>query len=65
MTILPHFPVSTTLGLTMDMAWGILLVVIGVGAYMLGVRWWRYRRTVKLADKLLSDVIKDKDSFRR
>ncbi len=45
---------------------GILILTLVVSvAYFFGVKWWRYRQAAKLADKLLHDVVKGKDSFRR
>ena len=43
----------------------LIIILVTVVLYLIGLRWWRYRRASKLADKLLSDVIKSKDSFRR
>ncbi len=43
----------------------LIIILAAIVLYLIGLRWWRYRRAAKLADKLLSDVIKSKDSFRR
>jgi len=43
----------------------IILILVIVVVYFVCLRWWRHRRAAKLADKLLADVIKGKDSFRR
>ncbi|MCA9472097.1 MAG: hypothetical protein MRJ96_01755 [Nitrospirales bacterium] len=42
----------------------ILTLVVSV-LYFLVQRWWRHRQAAKLADKLLQEVVKGKDSFRR
>lgn len=44
---------------------GFLLVLSTIVIYALIVRWWRHRRAAKLADKLLAEVIRGKDAFRR
>lgn len=44
---------------------GLLLVLITIVVYAITIRWWRYRRAAKLADKLLAEVIRGKDAFRR
>ena len=43
----------------------LMILLIAVVVYLVCLRWWRNRRAAKLADKLLADVIKSKDSFRR
>ncbi len=48
-----------------DSGWALLIIVAGVLAIELGRRWYRRRVAGKLADKLLSDVVKGKDAFRR
>jgi len=48
-----------------DFSVGVMLVLGTIVTYMIGLRWWRYRRAGKLADKLLDEVIKGKDAFRR
>jgi hypothetical protein len=44
---------------------GLLLTLGTIVMYVLISRWWRYRRAAKLADKLLAEVIRGKDAFRR
>lgn len=44
---------------------GLLLTLVTVVLYAIISRWWRYRRAAKLADKLLAEVIRGKDAFRR
>ncbi len=48
-----------------DSAWMVLVVVTGGVLAMLGRQWYRRRVAAKLADKLLADVVKGKDGFRR
>ncbi|MCA9461867.1 MAG: hypothetical protein R3B83_09850 [Nitrospirales bacterium] len=48
-----------------DVSVGIILVLGTVVTSLIGLRWWRHRRAGKLADKLLAEVIKGKDAFRR
>ncbi len=48
-----------------DSSVGILIALGTILVYMIGLRWWRRRRAGKLADKLLADVVKGKDAFRR
>jgi hypothetical protein len=45
----------------------ILPVLAGLGFLLaLAIRYWlRRRRAARLADKLLADVVKAKDAFRR
>ena len=43
----------------------LIIIFITIVVYIIGLRWWRHRRAARLADKLLADVIKSKDSFRR
>lgn len=45
----------------------ILPILAGVGFLLvLAIRYWiRRRRAARLADKLLADVVKAKDAFRR
>jgi|CXWL01.1.fsa_nt_gi uncharacterized membrane protein len=47
-----------------DVEW---LAVIMSGSLLIafGWRWYRRRRAAKSADKLLADVLKGKDAFRR
>lgn len=45
---------------------GIMIVtLVVIGIYFFGIRWWRHRKAAKLADQLLHEVVKGKDSFRR
>lgn len=44
---------------------GLLLVLGTIVTYAITIRWWRHRRAAKLADKLLAEVIRGKDAFRR
>lgn len=44
---------------------GLILTLGTIGLYTIFQKWWRQRQAAKLADQLLSDVIKDKDAFRR
>ncbi len=44
---------------------GLILTLTTILIYTMVQKWWRHRRAAKLADKLLADVIKDKDAFRR
>lgn len=45
---------------------GALLMILGVlAAGMVARQWYRRRVAAKLADRLLADVVRDKDSFRR
>ena len=48
-----------------DFSVGVMLVLGTIISSMIVARWWRYRRAAKLADKLLDEVIKGKDAFRR
>ena len=48
-----------------DVTVPLLLVICTVVIYFLVLRWWRHRKAAKLADKLLADVVKGKDSYRR
>lgn len=48
-----------------DSGWTLAVVVAGMLVFELGRRWYRRRVAAKLADALLSDVIKGKDAFRR
>ncbi len=43
----------------------LVLTLVVTVVYFLIQRWWRHRQAAKLADKLLQDVVKGKDSFRR
>ena len=48
-----------------DLTGVLILSLAAVVLYFIGLRWWRYRRAAKLADHLLEEVVKGKDSFRR
>jgi hypothetical protein len=45
--------------------WLALILVFGGLLIALGLPWYRKRRAAKSADKLLADVLKGKDAFRR
>ncbi len=44
---------------------GLILTVCTILIFTVVQKWWRHRQAAKLADKLLDDVIKGKDAFRR
>ena len=44
---------------------GFILTLSTILVSTLFHKWWRYRRAAKLADKLLAEVLKGKDAFRR
>jgi hypothetical protein len=48
-----------------DMEWLPLILVLCGLLIVLGRRWYRQRYAAKAADKLLADVLKSKDAFRR
>lgn len=48
-----------------DMEWPALILVFGGLLIALGLRGYRKHRAAKSADKLLADVLKGKDAFRR
>lgn len=48
-----------------DTSWMVLIMVGGVVLSILFYRQYRRWRAGKLADRLLEDVIKRKDAFRR
>ena len=48
-----------------DAAWAAVLVVVSVWLAGFGRRWYRRRAAARLADKMLADVVKGKDAFRR
>lgn len=48
-----------------DTGWPLLIVAAAVLVIGLGRRWYRRRVAAKLADKMLADVVKGKDAFRR
>jgi hypothetical protein len=48
-----------------DSGWVLMIVAVVTLVVELGRRWYRRRIAAKLADTLLSDVLKGKDAFRR
>jgi len=44
---------------------GLILTLCAIFVYTIVQKWWRRRQAAKLADKLLADVLKGKDAFRR
>ncbi|MEQ1792931.1 MAG: hypothetical protein ABL970_01965 [Nitrospira sp.] len=50
---------------TDNLGWALAIAVAGMLIFELGRRWYRRRVAGKLADQLLSDAIKRKDSARR
>ncbi|MEX0829550.1 MAG: hypothetical protein WD032_04855 [Nitrospirales bacterium] len=48
-----------------SLATGLILTLSTILIITIIQRWWRRRRAAKLADKLLADIIKGKDAFRR
>jgi hypothetical protein len=48
-----------------DVGWALLIVAAGGFVVELGRRWYRRTVAARLADKMLSDVVKGKDAFRR
>ncbi len=48
-----------------ELGWPFLIGAGGMLALGLARRWYRYRTAAKLADRLLEDVVKGKDAFRR
>ncbi len=48
-----------------EIGWPLLIVFVSVVVIELGRRWYRRRVAAKLADKMLEDIIKGKDAFRR
>ena len=48
-----------------DTGWMLLSIVTGACLIEFGRRWYRRRVAARLADKLLRDVLKGKDAFRR
>jgi hypothetical protein len=44
---------------------GLILTLSTILVYTICQKWWRHRRAAKLADKLLAEVLKGKDAFRR
>lgn len=49
----------------MDEVTLIMILVVSIVALFVGRRWWKNRRSAKLADELLAIIVKEKDSFRR
>jgi|CXWL01.1.fsa_nt_gi hypothetical protein len=48
-----------------DVEWPALILVFGGVLIAQGWRWYRQRRAAMSSDKLLADVPKGKDAFRR
>jgi hypothetical protein len=48
-----------------DFGWPLLIIAGGLLAVELGRRWYRRRIAARLADRLLEEVVKGKDMFRR
>jgi hypothetical protein len=48
-----------------DVGWALGVGVVVLFLFELGRRWYRRRVAARLADKLLRDVVKGKDAFRR
>jgi hypothetical protein len=48
-----------------NIAWPLLIVAVGVFVIDLVRRWYRRRVAARLGDKMLLDVLKAKDAFRR
>ena len=48
-----------------DTIWMILIGIGGVVLWLVIHQWYRRRKAGKLADKMLEDVVKGKDDFRR
>jgi hypothetical protein len=48
-----------------DTGWLLLVLAIAVVLIEVGRRWYRRRIAARLADKMLADVLKAKDGFRR
>jgi len=48
-----------------DLEWVALVLALGGLVIALGWRWYRHHRAARSADKLLIDVLKGKDAFRR
>jgi hypothetical protein len=48
-----------------DIEWLAFIFILGILLFPLGRRWYRRRSIAKSADKLLADVVKGKDAFRR
>jgi hypothetical protein len=56
---------SSTLPPMDSLTTGLILTLSTIFIITIIQRWWRHRRAAKLADKLLADIIKGKDAFRR
>lgn len=48
-----------------ESGWALIAAVVGMIVIGLGRQWYRRRVAARLADQMLSDVIKGKDAFRR
>lgn len=48
-----------------ETGWALLVIAAALLVAEAGRRWYRRWMAAKLADKLLSDVVKGKDAFRR
>ena len=48
-----------------DTVWSLLVIAVAVVLIDWARRWYRQRVAGRLADKMLADVIKGKDAFRR
>ncbi|MEK7763579.1 MAG: hypothetical protein AAB433_18540 [Nitrospirota bacterium] len=48
-----------------ELGWALVVAAVAVVVIGLVRRWYRRRVAGKLADKMLSDVIKGKDAFHR
>lgn len=48
-----------------DVEWLGAVLLIGGALFPFGWRWYRRRRAANAADRLLADVLKGKDAFRR
>ena len=48
-----------------ESGWALLFAAVAMVVIGLVRRWYRRRVAGKLADKMLSDVMKGKDAFRR
>jgi hypothetical protein len=48
-----------------DIGWVVVAIVGSALMVGFGRRWYRQRVAARLADKMLADVVKGKDAFRR
>ena len=48
-----------------DLEWLALILLLGILLFPFGRRWYRQRRAAKSADRLLAEVVRGKDAFRR